>query len=253
MSAYKWGNDPEFFGPQMYYRTSLMLDKLRAHLKKGRVLDAGCGDGVLSFRLARAGFIVVAADAAKKCISYMERKIKRLHLQAFMSAQLADLANLSYKAKTFDAVTCGEVLEHIADDTRVIRQFFRVLKPGGICIITTPGKPHMWHEIDDISGHVRRYTTGELRQKFESAGFTVLGCWYWGFPINSLWHRLVFKPFILRKMQSKNTVTSSRGLVAHVVKSAYLQRMCSLVFDVDRLFDWTGLGEFIALVAQKKP
>lgn len=251
MSAYEWGNDPEFFGPQMYYRTSLMLNKLKALRTHGRVLDAGCGDGVLSFRLVNDGFMVVAADAARKCIAYMQQKIKRLHLQTSIEAECIDLANLPYKVKTFDAVTCGEVLEHIADDTRVIKQFFRVLKPGGVCIITTPGKPHMWHEIDDISGHVRRYTRSELMDKFRQTGFHILECSYWGFPINMLWHRLVFKPFILRKMKSQSTITRSTGKAAMFIKSNRLQPVMSSIFGFDMMFNWTGLGEFIYLIAIK--
>jgi 2-polyprenyl-3-methyl-5-hydroxy-6-metoxy-1,4-benzoquinol methylase len=91
MKKYVWGDDPEFFGPQMYYRTTLMLSQLRRYMGHGAVLDAGCGDGVLSFRLAEAGFHVTSVDEARKCITYHFANIKRRVLGSVMSAAVGDL------------------------------------------------------------------------------------------------------------------------------------------------------------------
>jgi SAM-dependent methyltransferase len=229
-----------------------MAQLVKKYIKGTYVLDAGCGDGVLTFVLALRGFRVNAQDASTNCVRHLSRKIKARGLTALISAKKTDLLALPEKNHTFDAVVCGEVLEHIKKDTQVIKEFYRVLKPGGICVASTPGKPHLWHEIDDISGHERRYTTEEFKKKFENAGFIVRECYYWGFPVNGLWHRLIFKPFILRKMTANTSVTQSKSFVATVVKSAYMQKIVSWVFEIDRLFDWTGLGEFILLVAQKR-
>lgn len=251
MKKYTWGEDPDFFGPQMYYRTSIMLGKLQKYINSGRVLDAGCGDGILSFRMAGVGFSVIAADSADKCINYIKKKVARQNVPLRLVAQKADLTRLPFTNNYVNAITCGEVLEHISEDEKVIGQFFRVLKKGGVCIITTPGKPALWHEIDDISGHVRRYAKDELIHKFTKAGFVVRECSYWGFPLNMLWHRLVFKPLILKKMKSDANVTRAQTPVARLIKSSLLQKAASHVFALDTIFNWTGFGEFLYLVAKK--
>lgn len=250
MKKYAWGKDPEFFGPQMYYRLRRIIDLLSTYMRRGIVLDAGCGDGLLSFMMQKAGFTVHAVDAASSCIQFIRSKVKSKRISGLL-AQKASLLDLPFKNNYFDGITCGEVLEHISADEKVIQEFFRVLKPRGVCVITTPGKPALWHEVDDISGHVRRYTNAELRKKFEIMGFIVDECYYWGFPLNGLWHRFVFKPCILHKMKTNTNITHSDSVLARVIKANHLQRLASGIFGIDRLFDWTGMGEFLLLVAHK--
>ena len=251
MQKYKWGSDPEFFGPQMYYRVRLMLGMLKHYGPARSVLDAGCGDGLLSLLLAKHGYLVEAVDISSVCIGYLQKKIKKLHLASTLYARRASVLSLPEANNSFDAVMSGEVLEHIKEDERAITEFYRVLKHGGICIITTPGKPELWHEIDDISGHIRRYTKEELQAKFEESGFIVIQCYYWGFPLNGLWHRIIFKPYILGKMAKRDNVTGSQSILAKLIKTNHIQRLAAVIFGIDKLFDWSNLGEFVLLVARK--
>src|SRR3989304_8365730 len=96
MESYTWGQDPEFFGPQMYYRLTRIIEEVKRRKKQGLVLDAGCGDGMLSFRLGQSGYRVIAIDSSSACISYMSIKIAKLGLSKRVSAFTASLFYLPH-------------------------------------------------------------------------------------------------------------------------------------------------------------
>ena len=248
---YQWGEDPDFYGPRNYHREGRMLRELRRTIKSGCVLDAGCGNGWLTLRLVANNYNVVGIDSSPQCITHLRNKIKALHYYRKIYTYIGDLAKLSFRDNSFDGIVCGEVLEHIQDDTKVILEFFRVLRPGGICVVTVPAKPDKWDIVDDISGHKRRYTRKELEIKFRQAGFKIVKNIYWGFPLNNIWHSYIFLPFIVGTLKNGFNTSISSTLVARIIKQRMVQKVGSLVFTLDEIFDWTGLGNFLLLVATK--
>jgi SAM-dependent methyltransferase len=76
-------------------------------------------------------------------------------------------------AKKFHVVGMFDVLEHIPDDSGVLRQVFDLLEPGGTLLLTVPAHPALWSYFDEASHHCRRYTTSELRGKLQAAGFSI--------------------------------------------------------------------------------
>ncbi|TSC80421.1 MAG: hypothetical protein G01um101425_75 [Candidatus Peregrinibacteria bacterium Gr01-1014_25] len=70
---------------------------------------------------------------------------------------------------SFDGVLCTQVLEHVAHPQAVVREIFRVLKPGGVCLLTIP----QWNELHEEPHDYFRYTKYGLRVLFEEAGFRV--------------------------------------------------------------------------------
>ena len=252
MKRYEWGEDPEMSGPRNYFRETLMVNAVLKYKKKGDLLDAGCGSGNLSFRFTKKRFQIHAVDIAEKSLKYVRSKVKKNKLEKKIFVKKVSLLKTKFKKNTFDAIVCGEVLEHIIQDTKVISEFYRVLKNKGVCVVTVPGHPELWDISDDISAHVRRYTVQDLKRKFEKAGFQVIYCRYWGYPLNNLWHRKVFLPFLENKMKYKENITTQNSIKARLIKSVMLQKAVSKIFYIDFLFNFSRKGNAILLIAKKK-
>ena len=108
----------------------------RVELRGAQVLDVGCGGGILSEALARAGARVTAIDLAPRVLD-----VARLHLHEsnltidYREIAVEDLAKES--AAHFDAITCMEMLEHVPDPGSVISAISTLLKPGGRAFFST--------------------------------------------------------------------------------------------------------------------
>jgi len=98
-------------------------------VKRGRVLDLGCGDGDYAKRLKDLGFEVVASDIDSKRFKYH-------NLIKFEASNLDK--PLPFTENSFDYVLLLEVIEHLYNPNFVIEQISKVLKPGGSIIISTP-------------------------------------------------------------------------------------------------------------------
>jgi SAM-dependent methyltransferase len=72
--------------------------------------------------------------------------------------------------KSWDAVLALDVLEHLDDDTAGLREAARLVKPGGLLLVTVPALPSLWGGQDVVSHHRRRYTKPTFGQVFERAG-----------------------------------------------------------------------------------
>jgi len=108
----------------------------RANLKNVRALDVGCGGGLLSEALARAGADVIAIDLAPAVLD-----VARLHLHE--SGLSVDYRQITVEALAvemparFDIITCMEMLEHVPDPGSVIGACAMLLKPGGKLFLST--------------------------------------------------------------------------------------------------------------------
>jgi 2-polyprenyl-6-hydroxyphenyl methylase/3-demethylubiquinone-9 3-methyltransferase len=136
--AHRWWDPESEFRP-LHDINPLRLDWINSQLplKGKRVLDVGCGGGILSDSMARKGAQVVGIDLATKAL-----RVAQLH------ALEAATPNVEYRETSaealaeqepggFDAVTCMEMLEHVPDPASVIRACSRLVKPDGWVFIST--------------------------------------------------------------------------------------------------------------------
>jgi 2-polyprenyl-6-hydroxyphenyl methylase / 3-demethylubiquinone-9 3-methyltransferase len=108
----------------------------RANLAQARALDVGCGGGLLSESLARAGAIVTAVDLAPTMIETARLHALDSGLTIDYRVQSAELLLASHAGK-FDVVTCMEMLEHVPDPASTIDVLARLVRPGGDIFIST--------------------------------------------------------------------------------------------------------------------
>jgi methionine biosynthesis protein MetW len=119
-----------------------------------RLLDVGCGDGALALLVGERARRRVGVDGALAALAKAAAQGVRV--------QCADLdaAHLPYRDAAFDAVTCLDVLEHVLDPPHLLRELARVLRPGGVLVLTTPNIRYYGFLLTLLGGRFPR-TSGD--------------------------------------------------------------------------------------------
>jgi ubiquinone/menaquinone biosynthesis C-methylase UbiE len=100
------------------------------------ILDAGCGFCTKSIHLAKRGFNVKAVDFSPYTIKRAKENVKENSLDDKISIAQGDITSLSFKDSSFEYILCWGVLMHVVDYQKAISELSRVLKPGGILVIS---------------------------------------------------------------------------------------------------------------------
>ena len=136
--AHRWWDVDGEFGP-LHAINPLRLDWIDgiAPLKGQRVIDVGCGGGILADAMARKGADVLGIDLAEKSL-----KVAQLHALEAGTSQItyrlvAAEALAAEMPDHFDVVTCMEMLEHVPDPASVVQACARLAKPGGWVFFST--------------------------------------------------------------------------------------------------------------------
>lgn len=82
---------------------------------------------------------------------------------------VGDLAAAPLRSGSIDAVLALDVLEHLDDDAAALAEVGRLVRPGGLLVVTVPALPSLWGAQDEINHHRRRYTRRSLRDAFARA------------------------------------------------------------------------------------
>jgi SAM-dependent methyltransferase len=105
-------------------------------------------------------------------------------------ATVGCLDALPFPDASTDLVCAMDVIEHVEDDRRVLREIRRVLAPGGVLLCSVPLHPDRWTAFDDLVGHARRYEPAALTALLAAHGFRVEKSATFGMqPSNPRWVR----------------------------------------------------------------
>jgi SAM-dependent methyltransferase len=109
-------------------------------LRGRRVLDVGCGTGWFSREIEQAGGRVVALDIGVHLLAKVGEKCGAARVAG-------DACGLAFADGSFDVVVSSECIEHTVDPRRALAEMCRVLKPGGLLVVTVPNEFWRWAEV----------------------------------------------------------------------------------------------------------
>lgn len=121
---------------------------------KEKILEVGCGNGYYLNLLNKLGFNLTLTGIDNDVLALQDaRKIIRDNKVKF---KLVDANKLPFGNNFFDKVVISEVIEHVEDQQKVLSEIYRVLKPGGIMVLTTCNidYPFLWDPVNWILQHL---------------------------------------------------------------------------------------------------
>jgi SAM-dependent methyltransferase len=179
--AYSYDSIPVGFYDEVFQRNQGIQCKWHHHKFRrivkeigdvSRYLDFGCGPGTL-ISLLPNNISAVGVDIAASQISYAEQHYGGPNRE-FVKI---DSQYLPFPDKSFDSISCVEVVEHLdlSLTTSIFAEFFRVLKPGGKLIVTTPNYGSLWPLVELIVNRLSRVSYEEQHiTKFRGTSLAVL-------------------------------------------------------------------------------
>ena len=224
-------------------RQVLALELLSAATSQadGRVLDVGCGDGFFLAeldrrgRLSERGWELQGIDVSPAVIANAQR-----WPYAFEQANLEQ--GIPFPDGSFDVVTAGEVIEHVYDPDRLLRESHRVLRPGGSLLITTPNLQAWYNRILFLAGIQPLFYETSTKSPAIGAG-----------PIARLKRGTVpvghLRVFNRRALLD---LLLSEGFRATAVKGAVFEALPPAVIRIDRVFNrYPALASNLVVLATR--
>ncbi len=175
--------------------------------KNSSVLDLGSATGGNSILLRELGFTVTGIELSD--FGYQSQIAKGLDVVQ------ADACNIPFSDNTFDAIICLDLLEHIEKHSLAIAEVVRVVKAGGMILISVPEDMAMWSDHDIVVSHYRRYSLDEISNLCDVAGIKLENVWR---------SNIILKPIV--KLQRRRASGSALKEVHPIVN------FCLFIFAV---------------------
>jgi SAM-dependent methyltransferase len=219
------------------YTTSI-VEKFYKHMdlqqrittENGALLEFGAGTGFLA-EIFRTKF-----NLTPTCVELDPNLIPIIESKKFKCFQY-----LSETPQDFSAIYTSNVLEHIQDDSEILKQLYAKLTPGGVIGIYVPAHEFLFSAMDEQIGHVRRYSKIELLAKVRSAGFQITRVQYDDFLG-------LFASLFVKIVGYQNKVNLGHA------KSLIFYDRC--IYPVSRTLDRLGfkhlIGKNLLVIAEKK-
>jgi glycosyltransferase involved in cell wall biosynthesis len=170
-----------------------------AELVEGpRVLEMACGNGDMSVVIARKNVQLYGIDIKPNGIAMAQKTARAQNVSHKTSFRVGDATKSGFDNGFFDSVIIPELIEHIKDPHLIINEALRVVKPGGLLLISVPDGP------DPNPDHIRCFFKESL--KIELSQYTD----------EIIWHILPFKRWLI--VTFRKTVKAEQNKVSHLEK-----------------------------------
>jgi 2-polyprenyl-3-methyl-5-hydroxy-6-metoxy-1,4-benzoquinol methylase len=146
-----------------------------------RVLDVGCSTGYLAERLQKRGKTVVGLDLDERSAELARRFCAEVHVGD------VETMELPFEPASFDAILCGDLIEHLRDPLALLERLRPLLRPGGRLVLSTPNIANWAMRLSLLFGrfrytewgildktHTHFFTRKTLRECLEAAGYRVV-------------------------------------------------------------------------------
>jgi len=173
----------EKFGEENWWfsrKKQMVLDAVEGD----RILDLGCGPGLIGIELLKQNKKVVFLDRDSNALENIKRKYKDA------LTICSDAIGIRF-TNAFDTCICTHLLEHIDDDVKLLKKINGALKSSGLLILDVPAIKLLYGPHDRELGHIRRYSKVDLEGKLKLSGFIIEESKYWNFI--SLFPKLLFR------------------------------------------------------------
>lgn len=181
------------------------------------VLDIGTSTGTNLRLLQELGFTnVTGLDSSEEAIRFCAEK-------GLGRVQLGDILKLPFPDDAFDLILTTDVVEHVDDDQAALRSIARVLKPGGVALLTAPAFQVLWGLQDNVSQHKRRYTKKDFLSLALNARLKIVHAYYFNF--------ILFAPIFFARQILRLLGTELRS--ENQVNTPFLNAILSVVFGID--------------------
>ena len=166
--------------------TDAVNEIMATDLEGLRIVDVGCGGGILTESMARRGANAIGIDLGEENLKAAAVHAEQSGLTATLQYQHIAVESFAAAHKgQFDVVTCMEMLEHVPDPSAIVQACFDLLKPGGVCVLSTinrnpksylfaiVGAEYVLRLLDrGTHDYAKFITPAELDKMATNAGFT---------------------------------------------------------------------------------
>jgi SAM-dependent methyltransferase len=204
-----------------------------------RGLDAGCGTGGLlkALRAAAPGWEVVGLDFSPVACQLARSRTGAEIVEGSITA-------LPFPDASFDAVLSADVVCQVEDDSRALREFARVVRPGGAVLVNVPAYRWLWSYHDDTCQTRHRYTRPRLVRLFTEAGLE---------PVHASYANFLPLPLIAARRKLFRPADPSSDVRAYPAPvEAVFGTMAALEFGWNRLGGTLPAGSSVFVAGRRR-
>ncbi len=239
------------FAPLKSYMRFLMDRCVKKYAVPPPFLDAGCGKGDVSVHFAKKGWNGKAVDYSAPAVA-----CARETLETFPDIHVSN-ENILLETETYNCIFLLDVLEHQADDARMMKKISELARSGGFLFLTVPVNPKEWGWDDEFYGHYRRYKIDEVQSLLSQNGFELREILNLTYPIFWMMRRLLL---IQHKVKVPSGTPEERTMLSTLHNSwekySYLNDISAIMlipyYPIQYLLKKSTRGFELLFVAQKK-